>query len=345
MNKPVNLITNPTACTSVGTCEYCLSLQNITHTSSSVNMCVYMSDSCSGTNINTGCFTSTGDLVQCFAGCPNGCSGNGQCTSSGTCACNAGWTGSDCSESQLSFDQCIATGTVYGDACVHMEFDDCAVDVTLKVGFIPVYEQTITAPNFNVFFGSDQCVDIAGICQSCFYWQNFKLNSTFMSGCPGFNLSCTGLPAVVRQLGCFQDTNLVPACFGKECPRNCLDRGTCLNGVCSCNSGYTGPTCANVKCDQVSNCGGHGTCTGPQTCTCTSGWTGSDCRTKDGSNSGGSGGGNSVMIGVGVGLGLAVAGGAGAGAFVLWKRRSRNAEYARSPMFDDGLLNGDGESS
>jgi len=30
----------------------------------------------------------------------------------------------------------------------------------------------------------------------------------------------------------------------KICPRGCMGRGTCVNGVCSCNNGYTGTDCA-----------------------------------------------------------------------------------------------------
>lgn len=32
------------------------------------------------------------------AGCPNSCSGHGQCSQNDICTCNSMWTGADCSE-------------------------------------------------------------------------------------------------------------------------------------------------------------------------------------------------------------------------------------------------------
>jgi len=48
---------------------------------------------------------------------------------------------------------------------------------------------------------------------------------------------------------------------------NCSGQGSCVRpNVCSCNSGWTGPSCSIPSCSDVYNCGNHGTCVGPNTC-------------------------------------------------------------------------------
>merc|ERR1712137_179144 len=69
------------------------------------------------------------------------------------------------------------------------------------------------------------------------------------------------------------------------CPNNCLidtNQGSCVNGTCMCNPGWTGSDCSQVDCSagNMNNCGNHGFCgeiLGVQTCVCDVGWTGADC--------------------------------------------------------------------
>jgi hypothetical protein len=56
----------------------------------------------------------------------------------------------------------------------------------------------------------------------------------------------------------------------------CQNGGHCENGVCVCDSGFSGTQCEVYdSCFNV-QCGTHGTCVNG-TCICDSGWTGADC--------------------------------------------------------------------
>eukprot|EP00742_Colponemidia_sp_Colp-10_P005470 GILJ01005845.1.p1 GENE.GILJ01005845.1~~GILJ01005845.1.p1 ORF type:complete len:1063 (-),score=95.43 GILJ01005845.1:184-2928(-) len=60
----------------------------------------------------------------------------------------------------------------------------------------------------------------------------------------------------------------------RECPRNCYDRGDCVNGSCICSAMYTGLDCGTLLCPN--GCSGHGDCVNG-TCFCDAGFTGVDC--------------------------------------------------------------------
>ena len=59
----------------------------------------------------------------------------------------------------------------------------------------------------------------------------------------------------------------------------CLNGGTCSNGLCACESGYTGSQCENYEpCAEI-NCQNGGTCQ-DGTCDCPFGYGGSLCETQ-----------------------------------------------------------------
>jgi hypothetical protein len=61
------------------------------------------------------------------------------------------------------------------------------------------------------------------------------------------------------------------------CPDNCSNKGTCTNGICTCNTGYSGVNCSTpLGC--VDNCSNKGTCTNG-ICTCNTGYSGVNCST------------------------------------------------------------------
>ncbi|XP_078082779.1 tenascin isoform X6 [Mustelus asterias] len=62
-----------------------------------------------------------------------------------------------------------------------------------------------------------------------------------------------------------------------SCPNDCSDQGKCINGVCHCFDGYTGDDCSRELCQF--DCGKYGTCIGG-VCVCDEGHTGEDCRAK-----------------------------------------------------------------
>ena len=62
---------------------------------------------------------------------------------------------------------------------------------------------------------------------------------------------------------------------------NCSGNGTCLDGTCTCDSGFSGSNCdTEDKCVTGNiNCSGHGTCSPLDgTCTCDNGFGGSNCE-------------------------------------------------------------------
>ncbi|XP_054704377.1 tenascin isoform X2 [Grus americana] len=63
-------------------------------------------------------------------------------------------------------------------------------------------------------------------------------------------------------------------CSQATCPSDCNDQGKCVNGVCVCFEGYTGTDCSEELCSQ--GCGVHGRCVSGQ-CVCDEGFTGEDC--------------------------------------------------------------------
>ncbi|XP_027665278.2 tenascin isoform X2 [Falco cherrug] len=63
-------------------------------------------------------------------------------------------------------------------------------------------------------------------------------------------------------------------CSQATCPSDCNDQGKCMDGVCMCFEGYTGPDCSEELCSQ--GCSVHGRCVGGR-CVCHEGFTGDDC--------------------------------------------------------------------
>ncbi|XP_051892780.1 tenascin-like isoform X7 [Pristis pectinata] len=62
-----------------------------------------------------------------------------------------------------------------------------------------------------------------------------------------------------------------------SCLNDCSDQGRCINGVCQCFEGYTGKDCSQEVCRF--DCGEHGTCL-KEVCVCDEGYAGEDCRIK-----------------------------------------------------------------
>lgn len=64
---------------------------------------------------------------------------------------------------------------------------------------------------------------------------------------------------------------------GEKCDDiNCGINGTCIDGVCNCNEGYSGATCEIHVCDNI-NCNDNGTCV-DGSCNCDPGYSGVNCE-------------------------------------------------------------------
>lgn len=59
--------------------------------------------------------------------------------------------------------------------------------------------------------------------------------------------------------------------------QDCSNSGYCSSTeVCSCFTGFSGPTCSDIQC--TNDCSGRGICIGPNQCACSSGWGGINCE-------------------------------------------------------------------
>lgn len=70
---------------------------------------------------------------------------------------------------------------------------------------------------------------------------------------------------------------ILASCKSDDCDRyDCSGVGTCINGACMCDEGFTGDNCQTEMCSQL-DCGEFGTCvTG--TCNCENGYMGELCN-------------------------------------------------------------------
>jgi len=63
------------------------------------------------------------------------------------------------------------------------------------------------------------------------------------------------------------------------CPNDCSNQGYCVDGKCDCNPGYKGVDCSLVCPGQYRDCNGNGTCQDNGTCKCIPKWSGLACDT------------------------------------------------------------------
>jgi len=64
------------------------------------------------------------------------------------------------------------------------------------------------------------------------------------------------------------------------CPEDCNHHGTCVKGLCQCDTDYTGAACSTAILHCPNNCSNAGTCLNG-VCTCSSGHSGADCSSTE----------------------------------------------------------------
>jgi len=184
----------------------------------------------------------------------------------------------------ITIPQCVRLNATLGIIsistlfCYHIRFTDCEFDFYITADNTTLFE----APPYpitqfkNVFESAPTCTPAFLGCDLCSEWTNIYLNATSAAGCGALSLKCAlGINFGPEPLGCFNNDNLIPECFG-TCPNNCNGRGICNNGFCQCNAPYLAPDCLGTGCPD--NCGGsiRGSCINNK-CSCNDGFAGVGC--------------------------------------------------------------------
>jgi len=280
-------------------CDVCVALRN--HNTNVTQQCVRIEPTCQIPGIpiplvldpyEAGCFGN--DKLIAIENCKNGqcpapnnliCSNHGSCNA-GKCSCDKNWFGGDCSYPAKIFEQCRQVDRLSGNVCVRLVFDSCnlKLQVVLVSGAIevPLGERVYPVRSLNTVFKQDICFDTSG-CKTCLKWNNLVLNPTNAAGCGILTFTCASIPLANYDLGCFNDTTVVPSCFG-TCPGNCNGHGRCDLGTCYCTQGWSGDDCLTQALVCPNNCGGKGTCNNG-VCSCINGYIGSDCSIHQTSSS------------------------------------------------------------
>lgn len=167
------------------------------------------------------------------SGCPNNCSGRGVCINRSVCQCYPNWAGVDCSYQDVAITSGQSTsGTVAVNAWAfaHLQLSQHSYvswNVLQQVGGdCDFYIQKNAYPTHKSWLQREVST---------------KPNATIITpdATPGkWYIGIYGFAACSYQL--------TAHVYG-ECPRNCSGNGVCVNGVCSCDSGYTGNDCAQLK--------------------------------------------------------------------------------------------------
>ncbi|XP_069628310.1 tenascin isoform X3 [Haliaeetus albicilla] len=112
----------------------------------------------------------------------------------------------------------------------------------------------------------EQCASGAGCCPNPQAVEGRLDTTPYCSGHGNYSIEICGCVCEPGWKG--------PNCSEPDCPRNCFNRGLCVQGKCVCNEGFAGEDCSQATCP--SDCNDQGKCM-DGVCVCFEGYTGTDC--------------------------------------------------------------------
>jgi len=204
----------------------------------------------------------------CSLGCPDMCSGHGNCAEAGTCLCEAGYYGENCSLLQES--GCGVNGRLN-------ELGGCTCLPGWKGSHCEERVRSL-CPGAGVCSGHGTCVDGTCHCEPGYLGLACSLAQPCPADCNLHGVCSRGL--------CF----CIPGwtgddCSRRECSHTCSSRGSCLEGTCVCRTGGGLDCSLRLQEERVSvagctaGCNGHGECLLGE-CHCEAGWTGFACKAE-----------------------------------------------------------------
>ncbi|XP_075691657.1 tenascin isoform X1 [Rhinoderma darwinii] len=112
----------------------------------------------------------------------------------------------------------------------------------------------------------EQCTTGAGCCSNTQTAEGIVETKPYCNGHGNYSTEACGCVCEPGWKG--------PNCTEAECPGNCNNRGTCVDGKCVCNPEYTGEDCGELAC--LNDCNDQGKCVNG-VCVCFDGFAGEDC--------------------------------------------------------------------
>lgn len=228
----------------------------------------------------------TADSGGALCGVAGLCSGHGECnTATGKCDCQPDYMGESC-ETKLCVGFIEVGSDCFGHGMCQMGKCDCADGWGMfsnRTGPQSCQDRVCVA-DCGVH---GRCVD--GIC-ACFQGWTGQMcrDPQCAGGCSGHG-TCTFI--TLNSPGeCSCDYGWAgaachrPAVYATQpaCPEDCTGNGLCMNGICNCNVGVTGPSCNMVMSSASTSktcpldCHGNGLCFNGE-CSCSDAYGGHDC--------------------------------------------------------------------